>query len=283
MTYFVIFHTSLLQAQLGFVEPECGIVANTAYYINNVSGNHSFSYYLYHNGVVIKQQNGSGNGGGFTASGLKFINDTTGFYQVYQTGGQITIYKISGEKVTYTGWGATTVYSLYVLNAYTAYLVTNVNGNNLWITKCTDVPPARRLIDDKLFTSDTTVIDTVTGTPTCADLTSLTYRYKRGNDTINYTILLYLADSSYAITEKSNQQFEVFPNPVTSRFGFSFNGTISSIEILTMQGKTIYSDSNPKQESPWHSLSLANQAAGMYVLKVATNRSVMTRKIIKTD
>jgi len=73
---------------------------------------------------------------------------------------------------------------------------------------------------------------------------------------------------------KSNtNEIKIFPNPTKGKFSILAEDVVS-IEILNLQGKLIYKGKEPE-------LDLSNVPAGIYFIKVTSDKQTITRKLIK--
>lgn len=75
--------------------------------------------------------------------------------------------------------------------------------------------------------------------------------------------------------------FMIFPNPVTDKFTISVKEDVKSMQISNIQGKIIYSTLNPDKKLKVFHVNLYNQASGMYIIKILTERTMMSQKLIK--
>ncbi|MDD3859726.1 MAG: T9SS type A sorting domain-containing protein, partial [Bacteroidales bacterium] len=73
---------------------------------------------------------------------------------------------------------------------------------------------------------------------------------------------------------KSNtNEIKIFPNPTKGQFSI-FAEDIVSIEIFNLQGKLIYRGKEKE-------IDLSSVPAGIYFIKVTTDKQTTTRKLIK--
>ncbi len=77
--------------------------------------------------------------------------------------------------------------------------------------------------------------------------------------------------SSVGLTENSNTGFSVFPNPVNDLFNFKFNELVSTVEIMTMDGKLISSSSFDAFSG---SVNIAELKAGTYMYSIISKGGV---------
>jgi len=78
----------------------------------------------------------------------------------------------------------------------------------------------------------------------------------------------------------------IYPNPTSSKFNVAFsteNGSNVSLKVIDYAGKLVYSrefaaNSNSINEQE---IDLTNQAEGLYILQIATDKNTISRKIVK--
>jgi hypothetical protein len=275
--------TTIHAQSLGFIESECGINTNPTYYFENFSyGSHGFGYRLYHNGILIKQE--GENPGGCVGEDLRFINDTTGFFIVNYIGGDITVYKTVGDTLTIVGHGWGEYLSFFIVNAWTAYLVSAPSSLPFFIcyvSKCSDIQPNKLLINDDSLTSNITVNDSIMGIPLCNYLTQVNYRLKNGNDTLIYTIFLYSSDSVFSIKETSLSELKLAPNPSSeyihlTTFNQEYLDRVYIYNSLGIKEKSI--KANAKTDLMIYIGDLKN---GIYFIEVNLGKTNRKIKLIK--
>lgn len=71
----------------------------------------------------------------------------------------------------------------------------------------------------------------------------------------------------------SDENFKIFPNPTTDKFKIIGNNIIE-VEIRNIFGELIDLNSSPL-------VDLSNQPKGIYLIKVKTDKAIITKKIIK--
>ncbi|WP_298516322.1 Calx-beta domain-containing protein [uncultured Kordia sp.] len=98
----------------------------------------------------------------------------------------------------------------------------------------------------------------------------------------NFPIQTNDAETTYAIL--STEQFEedrsitIYPNPTRDNIFIEGNSAIKSIEIYDIQGSMLMQESyNSKNIN----LNMSNQAAGIYFIKIKTDKGVKTEKVVK--
>ena len=78
----------------------------------------------------------------------------------------------------------------------------------------------------------------------------------------------------------------IYPNPTSSKFNVAFsteNASNVSLRVVDYAGKLVYSNdfvgnSNSINE---HVIDLTNQAEGLYILQIATDKNTISRKIVR--
>lgn len=73
----------------------------------------------------------------------------------------------------------------------------------------------------------------------------------------------------------------IFPNPVIDQMTIRINKDILNIEIFNIQGKVIFSDTNPEKQEKIYQLSLYNQLSGIYLIKFQAKNTIVYKKLIK--
>ena len=269
---------------LGFEETECGIVSNSSYYIENYQlGSHGYGYRLHHNGITIYDQYGEY--GGYSASYLRFINDSVGFFVVYEVTAQIHVFKIIGNNVTPFGYGSGSCVALFIVNANTAYIAVDyswfVGQEHLFINKCSDIQPQKILIEDLSVTTDVTIMDTIVGMPLCDSLSELNYKYVNGNDTVNYKILFSIIDSTYSIKEHITHEWKVFPNPTVEYIHLKTNNPSNPYKIKIFNSVGIIQRSMVINSLPEQTIYVGDLEKGMYIIEINQGKMRQYNKIIK--
>ena len=87
------------------------------------------------------------------------------------------------------------------------------------------------------------------------------------------------------ISKVNIDNIEVYPNPTTGKIKIKAEG-IQKIEVMNITGQTIYKS---KYESPkFHTelveeteVDLSNQSVGIYLIKITTDKQIITKKLIK--
>jgi hypothetical protein len=275
--YFLL--ASTIKAQT-FLEQECGIIANSAYYLESyTAGSHAYGVRLHHNGLVILDQT-FGYIGGCGGQFLKFINDTTGFVVIFcgdSPNGQFTAYKIIGDNLISIGSVYGTSAAFYIVNAYTAYLAgTYYYMPLINITRCSVVHPKNSIIHDTAVAADITVTDTIIGEPLCDSLSEINHQYFG----INYKIKFYIIDSAYSICEHNKEEINIYPNPSCGKINIHVQpqfGKIKTLEIYDCIGQLQYT-----KTGNFTDIDISSLTSGLYFIVLTSFDSErLTSKIIK--
>ncbi len=75
----------------------------------------------------------------------------------------------------------------------------------------------------------------------------------------------------------------IFPNPASDIITLQFNASgenISTVSVIDAKGTTVYCQAINKGNLPKSSIDLSNQPKGIYILKVATDKSTYQKKIV---
>jgi hypothetical protein len=86
--------------------------------------------------------------------------------------------------------------------------------------------------------------------------------------------------SNIVSTKNGINEFEILPNPFKDEITISNTDKIKSIEIIDLTGKVVFS-SHPVNNK--ESINTTNLKSGVYYIKVYSNESVITKKIIKSN
>ena len=117
------------------------------------------------------------------------------------------------------------------------------------------------------------------------------YYWNENTTTWDFTdnAILYYSEASIGITELNQVNFNLYPNPATHNVQLTMNNEQlgSTIEIVTITGKTIYTSSLrgtacPESISGKQSinLDLSQQAKGIYIVKLIGEGFVSTQKLV---
>jgi hypothetical protein len=85
-----------------------------------------------------------------------------------------------------------------------------------------------------------------------------------------------------SVEEPARSSFEVYPNPSGGQFHIAYEHATSraQLEIIDKQGRIVASTACMQGAQVW-SVDLADQPAGMYVVRMITGEGVSTQKIVK--
>jgi hypothetical protein len=83
------------------------------------------------------------------------------------------------------------------------------------------------------------------------------------------------------ISDLSEFGINIYPNPTSGLFVIAGEAkqSVKSVEVTDISGKTIKQISNPTKDNLEMDLSAC--PAGIYFLKITTNKGIFTEKIIK--
>lgn len=272
-----LFVLPLTNAFAQFVEPECGIISNPHYSCTSYSDFSGMGYTLYHNGVIISQQQGTEYGRGYNAVLLKFINDSTGYFVYKSKFHSITtsyiVNKIEGDKIKYlcTGYN---IFSFYIVNEHLAYMLSAANTFSL--VRCSDVLPAKLLYSGYLD-STITVTDSLIGSPLCPDFQELNVYIYKGNLKISFQP----NDTTTAIIDNKIAEWIVYPNPAEDYLYLKNADALGSciINIFNTNGvlkKSVNSDIDFTKN-----IYIGDLSAGVYIIEIQGERKKYYSKMIK--
>jgi hypothetical protein len=273
------YHLNCLSQPIGFAQSECGLISNPNYYYQNYEvPPHGRGYKLYHNGILIDD-----NENGYhpiDARELKFIDDTTGFFSVYYWEiDRLAVYKILNNSVNFIGYGDGEYFDSFVASRHTIYFA----GSGYFfpvLTRLSDLEEGKVLLNTGEVFPDTTLYDTILGIPLCQELDKLDYLYKHSNDTIIATISLTTCPL-LNISPLQESTIRIMPNPASDYIHlFSSAVEIStSIQILDILGrKKKYLTSDNIGEQLFYIGDLDN---GVYFLIIENGIQKKVKKFIK--
>jgi len=76
-----------------------------------------------------------------------------------------------------------------------------------------------------------------------------------------------------------NSDIQIYPNPFIDEFSIQTNGNSEySVELITIGGRIIYQS---KIEGNLHRINLKDLNSGIYFVRMKSNNTVSTRKVIK--
>jgi len=88
-------------------------------------------------------------------------------------------------------------------------------------------------------------------------------------------VITFDEEEEMNVSDLNANTFNIYPNPVKDSLSIQLNEKIDNIEIYSVTGQKVKSIQNAKQ------IQLAELASGTYIIKVAANGKVYTKKFIK--
>ena len=272
-----------LAQSTGFLETECGIVSNQAYYYENYYfTGHGGGCRLYHNGNIIFDPSDI-----FTPiSGreLKFMDDTTGYFIVFAgPAWSMDVKRISNNSVVSMGFCSGDLFNSFVVSRHTMY-VTSYIGNSsynwLFITRFSDLASQKTILSTQYILPDSTFHDTVYGIPLCQNLGALHYLYGNFPDTIVYTIQ-FNTDTLESVPLHRETGWIISPNPASDIIHIQSQGNeqVRHVTILDNLGRE-REQVNVENTRGWK-IDIKNLARGYYFLRVENERIKKIFKIVK--
>lgn len=264
---------------LGFDQKQCGLIENPGYTFEDVvCANHGYGYKIFLKGELVYQTCYQYYSSGVVK--LIFINDSTGFLIERNSGGHM-VYKTvnSGKTWKSMSSGGPTFLGFYLINEHSGYLITTAsNLNEPIITRVSDIDSKQTYEFDYHYNDNqVTINDTILGSSFC-NLDKLSFKIKKGVDTINYIIRLKNEPLTSVSQIKSATQLELYPNPaddfvnlVSDRFG------MTHVRIFNSSGITIkeFYDSN------FNRLYIGDLKKGLYLIELNSGNNIQTGKFIK--
>lgn len=80
-----------------------------------------------------------------------------------------------------------------------------------------------------------------------------------------------------------NNGTRLFPNPFKTIINVTANDPVQSVEIFNIHGQSVYAVTYQSKDTYHITISLGNQPDGIYLLKIATDKTNKTRKLIKIN
>jgi hypothetical protein len=273
---FLLLYLSSQSQTLGFRESECGITPNSSYYCYNFQYGHSGGYTLYHNGKIIDAN--SNDMGGYFGEYLEFVDDTTGFFVVFEAGGYYFTYKIINDSVfcigTSFGYGS----YLYIVSRHTVYL--SSDSKELLINRFSDLHSQKNLVTDSEPSSDTIVFDTVSGIPFCQGLSEINYYFKTSNDTFVCTIK-FKVDTLSSIKAMKKNDFLIFPNPTMNLIYIKPVSNQGHYSIMIFNNLGLIKKSIKIDDPGEKTIYIDDLQAGFYFVVFTYNNTKEVYKLIK--
>ena len=275
--------SSIAQHSNMFVESECGLINNPDYYMENYrSGYHAYGCRVYHNGVIIFDE-AAGMLGAITGHEMKFVNDTCGFMIISNSWMTHSVYMITGDDVEFCAGGPTEYYDFFVVNANAAYLINYLPGYQLLINKAARGQTSGTMLKDTSYTVPITITDTIRGMPLCNGLTQLHVGNTTGHGSgFDYTINLFVTDSTLALPENPQVSWKVYPNPASDfiRIKSSRPGEAVAVTLLNRFGSHVR-DWNHTVSSGAE-MYIGDLAEGIYFLEIRQGEALSRHKVVKT-
>lgn len=98
----------------------------------------------------------------------------------------------------------------------------------------------------------------------------------------NLPIQTNYAETTFAVLSTENfeedRSITIYPNPTKDNISIIADNSIKSIELYDMQGRVLMQE---KYNAKHVNVNIANQASGIYFIKISTEKGVNTEKIIK--
>lgn len=255
----------------GFDQSYCGGTVNHTYTFLNydIGGPGSGAqhcYYVFRDGIVIKNVIGGSLGNGQFCRELIFINDSTGFL-LAETPSAAYAEKTSdyGQTWQLIGNTAPGYRAFFPISKNYGYLFASPTDNMLYVARCSDTEtPVFNYIYDYSVSSDKFSWDTIIG-PTLCGIDSLN-AFFQNDSTYSVDYHFYFYELPVGIEEaKSNKIFNIFPNPSSSEI--NINSSVSFIDgtIIDIQGKPVLSF----KSSP---IDVSQLEPGLYFVRIRDNK-----------
>jgi hypothetical protein len=279
---FLIYTTGKSQS-LGFVQSECGIISNSAYYYQNYqAGSHGWGFMLLHNTKVILSDESSL--GGYTGMALQFIDDTTGFFVSFGIQeGHYFIYKIINDSVINLGSSpGVNNFAFFITSRHTLYFASSPYQyvHRMFISSLSDLRPQKFLVYDTSMINNITVFDTTLGILFCPGLNELNYRFGTVIDTLIYTIK-FAVDTLSSIGQLQKSDCKIFPNPAVD-FLTIRTGSNESHYIITISDDSGSIKKTIRIEDPMErEIYIGDLVKGFYFITIYNTKSKSVFKLIK--
>ncbi len=113
--------------------------------------------------------------------------------------------------------------------------------------------------------------------------------YKNANELFISCETTTFSDAKLFVTNKNsnsltkndlikNENLKIYPNPTSENLYINSENEIKSIEVLSIDGKLVYSNSSINQKD--FELKKLSNLKGYYLMKISTDNSIITRKIL---
>lgn len=260
----------------GFIQSECGLIENPNYWFENYEvGNHGYGYKLYHNGTIIRQEEAFYDG--YVALDLRFTDSTHGFFISQEMTWTTVIHRIVNNSLEQVGAiGGFGDGYFYVVNSETGYFA----QPGVAMYRIATYEYQKEVGPMNTIHSDTTVYDTIKGSPLCAGMDQLDYLMWGTPDSAIYTILFTSGNVS-TDTRSDEPDISIYPNPAIDqvRIQSGENRIPTSIQILDELGRT-RKTINPDQ---WNEteIFIGDLNSGFYFVVVDFSGTKYIRKLLK--
>lgn len=99
-----------------------------------------------------------------------------------------------------------------------------------------------------------------------------------GHNTIPGTATLYTPETTTGITEQTQLQLSVYPNPAHGQLTIAGSGTLEQVKLIDMMGREVlYTSKNTTNNL---SIDVSVLSAGVYTLYATTGKQTLTQKVI---
>jgi len=268
---------------LGFDRDYCPDALSISYTYENFSlpggssAEHGFR--ILRDGVQVYSQQGSMNNSTLCLD-LYFVNDAVGFIVIQAPGGgkQVLRTQDYGNNWQIIGGGAPNYLGLYVLNDWTAYLVTQWDfPKQLCVCRCSDQLNNinNSVIYDTIQQANIAVTDVLLNPDRCgAD--SLVFAIWNGTDTITYQINFNLLNAGSS--EAQTDQLLSYPNPASDIFKLSTTEALEWVQLFDLSGQLVQDFCTEALQQK--QFSVATIPNGTYFVQVKSNATFFNLKLL---
>ncbi|MFM2307559.1 MAG: hypothetical protein RLZZ367_2228 [Bacteroidota bacterium] len=99
-----------------------------------------------------------------------------------------------------------------------------------------------------------------------------------GHNTIPGTATLYTPETTTGITEQTQPQLSVYPNPAHGQLTIAGSGTLEQVKLIDMMGREVLYTSKTTTNNL--SIDVSVLSAGVYTLYATTGKQTLTQKVI---
>lgn len=89
--------------------------------------------------------------------------------------------------------------------------------------------------------------------------------------------VIEVPNTTLGVTNEISTQTNVYPNPVTNVLYIQSKNKVNSISIYSLNGTLVFQNDNISDPA----INLCNFKAGLYILKIKTDRGILFKKILK--